>query len=337
MDTKRATEDAVDWDDLLRDVEAVGGVGDVPESALIDARTAVRRAAGTERLRMERLRPRRHRHILAGLAAAAAAVAILVVPTLEIGEEPPVATATAATFLQNAAASIPASQAPSAPYLRVEYLSASVFGNVLEALQTGSPLEQMGEPTRTVWWFGRNGDRFLSLDGSAPMETFTGPPGTAHLWALGRRGSRLSWNDVLALPEDPGALGALIDQAAPGDRPGDQFRCIGGLLATAPLSGAQRGALLTVASNLDGAKLLGDATDSSGRTGVAIQVSDEWTTTKLIFDQNGMPLESTTRSMKDREFFMKSEAGVSSITVAAGTLMERTTYISAKGVSDVDQ
>jgi RNA polymerase sigma-70 factor (ECF subfamily) len=87
-----------------------------------------------------------------------------------------------------------------------------------------------------------------------------------------------TYDDLLALPTDPGALGAHIERSLEGyrDRPAPvaRFVVVGDMLRQ-PLPPALRAALYEVAAAIPGVELVGETVDPFGRTATAVAMDDE--------------------------------------------------------------
>ncbi len=87
-----------------------------------------------------------------------------------------------------------------------------------------------------------------------------------------------TYDDLLALPTDPGALSAHIERSLEGyrDRPAHvaRFVVVGDMLRQ-PLPPALRAALYEVAAAIPGVVLVGETVDPFGRTATAVALDDE--------------------------------------------------------------
>lgn len=86
----------------------------------------------------------------------------------------------------------------------------------------------------------------------------------------------LDWAGLDALPTDPVALRDMVYTDLPeNSRSKDDlaFDQITALLVESPASPALRAALWTVASQIDGVRLVGEVTDAAGRTGTALELT----------------------------------------------------------------
>ena len=84
----------------------------------------------------------------------------------------------------------------------------------------------------------------------------------------------LTWDQLYALPTNPGALERDLRRDIKGAGPDDNselFTIVGDLLRESPAPPALRKALWEVASRIPGVILVGAVTDSAGRAGVAVE------------------------------------------------------------------
>ncbi|HMJ01192.1 MAG TPA: CU044_5270 family protein [Gaiellaceae bacterium] len=91
----------------------------------------------------------------------------------------------------------------------------------------------------------------------------------------------------LDLPSDPDVLYARLKRDAAGHGSGlyrEMFTLVGDSLRETAATPAQRAALYQVAARLPGVELVGSVTDSIGRAGVAVAMSDQGIRFSLIFD-----------------------------------------------------
>lgn len=306
------TWDVPEDDPIWQELVAAGQVTPVRAEEIERVRTSIRAVSATERSAARPVRKlgrpaRRRRRMMVGVACAVAvAVALIALPTVPWSGRQPVATATASDFLRHAATQVPLSPAPDTDYYRVEYESMSTLP------QGGKDLRS----TRIVLWYGRAGDTHMSRNGSAPKRLSEGVD--VAQFVLGS-GTSLTWAEVAALPVDPEAIEPLLQRSGPdgrADPPATRFDALCGLLATAPLSGAQRRAILTVLADIPGSELLGDTHDRLERDGTAIEIRSASVGVRLVVTDSGEPLET-------------------SITTPSGSVMEDTVFVSARGVQSV--
>jgi hypothetical protein len=188
---------------------------------------------------------------------------------------------------------------------------------------------QMSTHTQFVreTWMGAQ-SRLRETDGKAEFVTakdratwiaagkpdFFGDPGTS-IDSLGKY-------VPLDLPTDPAALFAELKSKAAGHGTSlynEMFVLVGDDLRETATSPAQRGALYDVAARIPGVELVGNVTDSTGRPGVAVAMTDETTHIRqvLIFDPNtSQLLAEEQRVVAGNEFGWPS-----------GTLVGSTTYL----------
>ena len=245
-------------DTLMRDSARV----DEPEPhtiaagrAALDAATQISARSGAEV--PDRTRSPRRRTLRAGFAAvvvAAAGLAIVFGPTVNLGGSRPGASAEAAQVLMRAGASAGAQPGgwPNAEY----WHSVSTY-------RDGS-----GPIHRREIWIGHHKVGVLEDPG---VEGGVIPLGVA-LFPAGSSG--LTWDQLYALPVDSQALEhqlrAGIDGAGPDDN-SELFTIVGDLLRESPAPPALREAMWEVAARIPGVTLVGAAVDGAGRHGVAVE------------------------------------------------------------------
>jgi hypothetical protein len=91
-------------------------------------------------------------------------------------------------------------------------------------------------------------------------------------------GTALTWDQLYALPTDPGQLTATLQADIKGAGPDPQselFTIVGDLLRESPAPPALRKALFDVAAGIPGVHLTGKVTDELGRTGTGVTRGDE--------------------------------------------------------------
>jgi hypothetical protein len=256
------------------------------ESAIRDVRTrkAPAPARPSAALRSASLRGK---IIVACTAAAVAAVAVIVVPTLS-GQRPAPRHPSAA---QNAAVTA-----------AVVFREAAKGAKAHDAQQEGWPdaaywnsiaIEVRGGKTyhRDIW-IAHNGDAVLE-DGGLPLPPGPQPvhPAGSGFGTLGNKPGWLTWDEIYALPTDPAKLGPLLTRdsigLAYGSPAKNLWSTVVGLLAETPASPALREALYDVAASIPGIAVNGAYTDSLGRTGTALRLGDQ---TLVINPGNGQLL-----------------------------------------------
>ena len=87
-------------------------------------------------------------------------------------------------------------------------------------------------------------------------------------------GEWLTWQDLDALPTDPGELGTLLRAKVKGHPSGEDnelWESVTGMLRESPASPALRRALWQVAATIPGVQLIGAQTDAAGRSGTAVE------------------------------------------------------------------
>jgi hypothetical protein len=212
----------------------------------------------------------RRKFALGGIAVAACA-ALITVPVI-IGAGGSGADAAAATLLRtagNAAAQQPGGW-PDAAYWDV----VSVY-------------EQDGQTRHREIWVSHHGTSVLR-DGGVSAGVLPLGPGE-----FPAGGTALTWDELYALPTDPGQLTATLQADIKGagqDPQSELFTIVGDLLRESPAPPALRKALFDVAAGIPGVHLTGKVTDELGRTGTGVTRGDE---TLVIDPADGKLLADT--------------------------------------------
>jgi hypothetical protein len=251
-------------DDLL---SAAGRVDEITPGRLRDGRAALEssvsvavRAAGPAAAHPSRpARPApfglRRKLVLGGIAVAACA-ALITVPVL-VGAGGPGAEASAATVLRAAGNAAAQQQGgwPDAAYWDV----VSVY-------------QRDGKTYHREIWVAHHGQSVLRdngvADGVLPLGPGEFPAG----------GTALTWDQLYALPTDPGQLTAALQADVKGAGPDAQselFTIVGDLLRESPAPPALRKALYDVAAGIPGVHLTGKVTDTLGRAGTGVERGGE--------------------------------------------------------------
>lgn len=151
-------------------------------------------------------------------------------------------------------------------------------------------LQQQGdqpEERRTVWLGHARPGLLVDEYGQVPL-----PPAT-----FGLQRTVLSWDELVALPQDAAELIDLFRREAQGLRNPDiqVAKMAAGLLAESPAPPGLRRALWQVIAELPGVRSLGTRTDATGRAGIAIALGRPTTgTVEYIIDPaRGTILQST--------------------------------------------
>ncbi|MFJ4775815.1 CU044_5270 family protein [Streptomyces sp. NPDC088762] len=289
--TDRTTDflDFPDADRLRRAGEVPGPAPAVVEAALL----AVRAAASAERkdpapvAAPRRLRTRRLLVSAAAIAAIAAGVSVY--PVSSLRGAPPAATAGAADFLRQVAATEAKSPAVDAPYWKVHKVTSSWVGFASPYLESPQVHDERS-------WVGP--DLLLSQDGDG--EVFkTNFPSLRWLRVPGQF-EGFTWEQLKGLPTDAAALKALLAQSYTRSHEsggfGDLFylRDLESLLQDAPLEPRQRAAVYEALADMPGLRLIGPVKDSKERAGTAVEVDTPHTRVRLIIDpRTGGLLEKT--------------------------------------------
>lgn len=201
--------------------------------------------------------PRRRLRIgLTTAVAAAASVALVLGPTIDLGNGP-AAKAEAQQVMLRAGAAAGAQPGgwPDAAY----------WHSVSTYRQGSGP-----EHRREIWI----GHREIGVLKDGGVATGVLPLDVAYFPA-GDRG--VTWDELYALPTDPDALEADLrgrtsaDDGKARDPDARLFVNVGDLLRESPASPALRKALWEVAARIPGVTLVGTVTDDAGRQGVAVE------------------------------------------------------------------
>ena len=242
----------MDLDTLLRDTSSVP---DPTASVLADARATMAAAYPPVQLLLVR-RKRRRRVLTTALVAAAASIALVVGPTLSLDGRPH-ANADAAQVLLRAGNAAGAQQG--------DWQDAAYWHSV-------SSYVRGGQDVRREIWIGHHAIGVLKdpgVDGVViPLEVALFPTG----------GSGVSWDELFALPTEPGALEDRLRSGINGagkDDDSEMFVIVGDLLRESPAPPALRKALWEVAARIPGIELVGAVTDHAGRAGVAVERGDQ--------------------------------------------------------------
>jgi hypothetical protein len=256
--------------------QALAGARDALTIAISDASG---RAAAVAHIR----RRRRHRAAMTAMLAAAASLALVVGPTLDLGDQPPRATAAAVQAVLSAGEA--AGQQPGG------WPTANYWYSVSEYQQVSRFTERSGDTIRREVWVGRTASGALMdpgvNEGTVPLDG----PGTFSPGTLA-----LTWDDLYALPTDPGQLEQeLLDLLNTDDR-SRLFAATADLLSESPASPALRTALWQVVAQVPDVQLVGQVRDAAGRNGTGVQVViPDFGHHRMIFnDKNGSLLEQET-------------------------------------------
>lgn len=253
-------------------LRAAGRVEPAEGAAAVDAaRRAVREAVERDMAPARPGRgPRRRRFTVAAVAVAAVAAGFFVLPVTGVDGAPPAASANAATFLRDVAATAAEKPAPDARYWKVE-----------RRFDIGGP----GIVDQTTW-YGRT-STVTSHDGGESSvchgDYCTFPAGDVGqtYWTIGRE--RVTWDGLAELPTDPKALRAKLLGGSTESR-GSVNNQIVHLLVTAPAGPELRAALFEVLAGMDGVQLVGPMKDGEGRRGVAVKWKGPQLSHVLIVD-----------------------------------------------------
>lgn len=154
------------------------------------------------------------------------------------------------------------------PVSREIWISPDGSGRLIES--RGEPI-WFGPADRAAWQAAGSPD----LRGTPHSDTRFGPtPPGVDPWTP--QPPRLFFQDVDALPTDPGSLRQLIDGRAAANGGGatdyERFLIVGDLLRETDAAPKVRAALYRVAAGLNGVELVGSVKDRAGRSGTAVSM-----------------------------------------------------------------
>lgn len=228
-----------------------------------------------------RTQPRRRRWTLrlalTGVTAATAAVAVAVTvaqPSTAPSHQSP---ANASTFLSQISyvQSTQSADWGAAPYWQISTVA-------VEADDSRVKVQRL---------LAHHAGQLSHLRVTSPVHEDKTSPGPGR-FSIGTR--NLTWEQLDALPTDTAALSSVLEKFAnPGqDRSEEVFTVIGDLLDS-PASPKLRSALYQVAADLPGVRLVGQATDATGRSGTEVERADGKIVVHYIIDPaNGQLLET---------------------------------------------
>lgn len=270
----------MDLDRLLREAGTVHG----PTSEALDRGRSALSAALVASTVGRKVRPKVPMRRLLGAIAigVAATVALVVAPTVRFDGARPPASADAAPVLMRAAVSAGQEPGgwPNAAYWHAEseYQNWALDGGQLHHREV---------------WVGRQSSSLLVDDGLFPYGAELTNDGTPGSFSAGA--GAITWADLYALPTDPVALEQRLLSGAASARDNDRidgnylFETVADLLSESPASPSLRRALWEVAAGIPGVSLIGDATDSVGRSGVAVELGS---TRLVVSPDDGQLLET---------------------------------------------
>jgi len=269
----------------------------------------------------------RHRLVRwAGLAAACAVAAIVAGAFLLSGG--PARPDTAAAAALHKAAETARKQPVPAPLASGQYAYTKSKGVFMTSTAAeGQPKTSTHTPFVREVWMGEQ-SRLRETSGKAEFVTaadrqawiaagspdFFGDPGTSV--------DSLGSYTPLDLPTDPDVLFTQLKAKAAGHGTGlynEMFVLVGDALRETATSPAQRAALYDVAARIPGVELVGDVTDSAGRPGVAVAMTNTSSHIRqlLVFDPKTSQLLAEEQRVTDGNEFGWP----------AGTLVGETTYL----------
>ncbi|MEY9841063.1 CU044_5270 family protein [Streptacidiphilus sp. EB103A] len=231
-----------------------------------------------------RTQPRRRRWTLrlalTGVTAATAAVAVAVTvaqPATAPSHQSPATAANASTFLSQIS--------------YVQSMQSADWGNAPYWQISTVAVEADGSRVAVQKLLAHHAGQLSHLRVTSPVHEDKTSPGPGR-FSIGTR--NLTWEQLDALPTDTAALRSVLEKCAnPGqDRSEEVFTVIGDLLDS-PASPKLRSALYQVAADLPGVRLVGKATDATGRSGTEVERADGKIVVHYIIDPaNGQLLET---------------------------------------------
>ena len=249
---------------------AIGGIsGAGPAAAGTGAAGTGTTGTGTARRRVRR--GGRSRLALAGAAVAACAATVTIAVLIDAGG--PAVDAQAATLLRAAGNAAGAQDGgwPDAAYWHVTSVGT-----------------QGGTTYRREIWVSHHGNSVLRTTEGGRSSVLPLGPGE-----FPAGGTTLTWDQLYALPTDPGQLTAVLQADIKGAGPNPEselFTIVGDLLRESPAPPALRKALYDVAAGIPGVHLIGKVTDALGRTGTGVERDGE---TLVVDPANGALLADT--------------------------------------------
>lgn len=316
------------WDELADSPPPVAPAHVLGRSAaVIRAAIAADLSAGVRPITSARRRQRRW--VSAAVAGVAAAAVLVAAPTISTPGNEPASVASASQFLIQLAATTPARAGLDADFWKVTFSSVNP-----------SDATAGSEETTTSLWYGRTGGQWVQTAGDRVVRANTLPA----QFAVGPN-ALLSWGDVKDLSSDPDTLEAHLQSLIePLDAvvPGSIVEAASSLLATAPLSSAQRSALLTILGRQGDVTMRQGVTDAAGRTGTALDFPNDATHTQtLVMADDGTLLEVLWVASADHTIVMSSPTAEGHASPATGQvqvfekgqLLTRQTYLSVGGTN----
>ena len=268
-------------DDLL---SKAGRVDQITPDAFLRGRASLQAAIGAASpvpgdpvpmgpfgARRQARRGARRKLALACTAVAACVAAVSVAVLIDAGG--PAVDAQAATLLRDAGTAAGAQHGgwPDAAYWRVTSVG-----------------KQAGTSYRREIWVSHHGDSVLRTTEGGHSSVLPLGPGE-----FPAGGTALTWDQLYALPTDPGQLTGVLQADIKGAGPDPQselFTIVGDLLRESPAPPALRKALYDVAAGIPGVHLTGKVTDALGRTGTGVSRDGE---TLVVDPANGALLADT--------------------------------------------
>lgn len=249
------------------ELRAAGTTPPPSARAVEDALTAVRAAIAAETRGTEAeiiplriaTRCRRLPRLLVSAAAVAVLAAGVAVYPVVGGGDGPAATATAAGFLREVAATTGKRPVAQAPYWKVRFRDGA-------------------SPRIKTIWSGRNRLVVQESEGDPVLEF---PPPEVHSWLVA--GKDVTWDDLPSLPTDAQELRNRLTGGATATPPGF-FGGAAQLLSRVPLETAVRSALFEMLADSPGLVLVGPVKDVAGRTGMAVEERSDVRRVRMVID-----------------------------------------------------
>lgn len=267
----------------------------------------------------KRTKRRRRVAMVAGAAALCTALAVAV-PTIGVLGTPPVATATAATYLRDVAGRVPMAPAREGTYWKVAYEATS-----------WTPGGDPSTPIRVTMWDSR--DAWFTQLNDEKIEAGVGRE--FHV----EGDVSFSWDELSALPSEPSALREALRREI--DEDAEEWAHHGSIrkprivlnqitlgLLVLPVRPEVRRSVFLLASEMAGARLMGPATDSRGRAGTAIELQEDRVTMRYIVSDDGDLLQLNV--------MLPSEGDMSEEEIAEyGNVSSQVTFLSQGWVDEV--
>ena len=246
-------------------LDDTGRVDDLEPAGLARGRVVVHRAATAVTPAVPPHLARRRRRLTLAGAAVAVAAAVVTVPVVSFGGGGTSANADAAGLLRRAGAA--AGDQPGG------WPDAAYWHSASSYVREGRTFR------REIWVAHRGGPTVLRDTGLPdPDGRVNGDVVIPGGGVFSAGGTSLTWDQLYALPTDPGRLRAELASDLHGAGPDpttELFVAVGDLLRESPASPALREALYDVAAGIPGVRVTGKVTDAAGRSGTGVTYGHE--------------------------------------------------------------